>query len=430
MTILKKTRSRTPRYTKALPASTGRPPSIPTKWEKLKAVDAANCEPQFIRILRSHQMDCDHLRVVLRSRYVKGRPWSKTEFDACFRAWSNGIPLTIIAAALDRNPQDMIFRLLDECHKVGRQFTEKGRSLGSANWTREVEACASELFDAGLPAWRIAALFGVDFEHVEKAMFSARPDYGHRKRNPFGVNTDHKYFSNRKVLRDTDLRVRSALDAFAGSGKTTRIIRETFPAASILAIENDQRVFAEAQQAGPWGDRVTWDNRDNLLVLASLLRDRRRFDLVDLDPFVSCHEQLQFVWPLLKEESLLFVTFGGEYRRSFISSNRKAIASRYGFLDFDQSNSAYLEEVPYFFLGWVGDHAATHGMTFEVQRAVRYANNCRFWLRVSVKTKSKVREWRGQHLSKDRGGIRFRGCDMPRFREIRAEMDKQKSLFV
>lgn len=423
-----KQRTRKPRYSRPLPNGRSEGIQVARSWDALSLDRKKDSEPDFLQILAKHGFSDIPVPVPLKRRYTSGRRWTAEEFTACRTAWEAGMSLTLIAASLNRNPQDMIYRLLDYCHDNGLEFTERGRSAGSAGWSTSVAACAADLFAAGLPAWKIAALFRVDFEHVEKQVFLARADYGHKKHNPFAINTSHKYLTNQRVIESSGIKVVAVVDAFAGEGKTTRIIHRAFPHAEILAVESDPDTFQRAQ-ANPWPACITWLCEDNRKVLRECRAGNRRFDLIDLDPFVSCAEQLPFVWDLLAEDSLLFLTFGGEYRRSFIGSNRKAIAARYGFLDETLGNSEYLEEVPFFFLGWVGHHASQHAYSFEVLRAVRYANNCRFWLR--TRRDNAVTDWRREHISQERGGYKFHALHLPRFAEVRRELDMidQKDLF-
>jgi tRNA G26 N,N-dimethylase Trm1 len=287
-----------------------------------------------------------------------------------------------------------------------------------------------DLFEKGLTAWRIAVLFRVDFEYVEKALFVKRDDYGHKKKNPFAICTDHKHVVNSKVLMGSDIGIADAVDAFAGEGHLTAQLSKINPDCEIIAIESNPVTFERAQQRA-WLSNVTWMNRDNIEVFKSLLRGKRRFDLIDLDPFVTCHQQLEIIWPLLKPRALLFVTFGGEYRRSFITSNRKAIGRRYGFPGTGLDNKKYLEIVPRFFIGWVGKQAATHGFTFKVLRAVRYPNTCRFWLRVIKKGELAAYKWFDGITSAEDGGYLWRDIDIPRFRTVRGELheETQGSLF-
>ncbi len=417
-------RPREPRYSKPLPEGNNAQIMVPHSWDDLKPVPKDQCDSKYLNILE--QCGFGHIQPVvpLKARYSQGRRWTREEFQACVISWKSGISLTLIAASLNRNPQDMIFRLLDYCEREGLEFTERGRSEGSDNWTPAVGECAGKLFEAGLPAWKIATLFQVDFEHVEKQLFLKRHDYGHRKKNPFGINTDHKHLINAKVLADSGDNIQDALDAFAGEGKTTTIIEDLFPHARILAVESDNTVFSKSQIRA-WNSTTEWINQDNLAVISTLLKEGRHFDLVDLDPFVTCHAQLKEVWHLLRPQALLFVTFGGEYRRSFISSNRKAIASRYDFYNENLDNKTYLELVPCFFLGWIAHLAMLNCYTFSILRAVRYANNCRFWLSVKQCSSRTAKEWFSKIVTPQHGGFRFNALNLPRFAEVRHELDEK-----
>lgn len=397
---------------------------IPKSWDDLPTISQRHHDPKFLRILEDYGFGRLRSPVPLQRRYTKGRRWTDEEFETCFRAWKEGSSLTLIAAALNRNPQDMIYKLLDRCKIEGIQFTEKGRSDGSRNWTPDVKMCAERLFEAGLPAWKIAALFRVDFEYVEKAVFLGRSDYGHKKRNPFTICSDHKQLINQHVLGISDVKIKMALDAFAGEGSLTMLLEQLFPSANILALESDPETFARAQQR-KWNHKTYWKNVDNLEEIDAMALEGKEFDFADLDPFVTCHKQIPKIWQLLKPEALLFVTFGGEYRRSFIRSNRKAIAERYGFSNPDLDNREYLTVVPEFFLGWVALQAVGNGFMFDVIRAVRYPNNCRFWLRARSIGISQAPEWFEQIAERESGGWQFRGLVLPRFKEVRHELEQQ-----
>src|SRR6476660_6788206 len=108
--------NRVPRYAKSLPAG-NHVPRIPGSWEELEPINKENCDPQFLKILANHGFTSVRLTVPLQRRYTRGRRWTEEEFTACFSAWRSGVSLTLIAAALNRNPQDMIYRLLDHCHE-------------------------------------------------------------------------------------------------------------------------------------------------------------------------------------------------------------------------------------------------------------------------------------------------------------------------
>src|SRR5690606_41622756 len=60
---------------------------------------------------------------------------------------------------------------------------------------------SEELFENGLPAWKIAVIFRIEFEHLEKELFVKRKGYGHNKKNPFTINTDHKQFVNESIIK-------------------------------------------------------------------------------------------------------------------------------------------------------------------------------------------------------------------------------------
>jgi hypothetical protein len=403
---------------------------VPDSWCKVAPIPSRFHDKKFIKILKAHGFSDIQSPVPLVGRYTKGRRWKPEEFEACYAAWKSGTSITLIAAGLNRNPQDIIYKLLERCKSEKIDFTEKGRSEGSKNWTPTVANCAAKLFEAGLPAWKIAALFQVDFEHVEKALFLNRSDYGHRKMNPFVICTDHKHLVNQKVVKRAGVYIRSALDAFAGEGSLTTLLEELFPEAMLIAVEANPETFSRAQKK-TWGPNVSWLNEDNCEVMTRLVNCGARFDLIDLDPFVTCYEQAQHVWKLLNPESLLFVTFGGEYRRSFIRTNRKAIAKRYGFYNESLSNPEYLEVVPYFALGWLAMQAATNGFYFEVIRAIRYPNNCRFWTKVIEIGNLRAKNWLLNTTTEEYSGWRFKNLVLPRFRNIRRELDNrdQASLF-
>jgi len=394
---------------------------IPKSWDALRPLSESEHDPKFLGILREHGLSELKSPIPLLGRYTRGRRWTFQEFEECYRAWRSGVSLTLVAGALNRNPQDMIYKLLGRCKAEGLKFSEKGRSEGSSRWTSDVAKCAAKLFEAGLPAWKIAVLFRVDFEHVEKAVFMGRPDYGHQKKNPFAICTDHKHLVNAKVLRSSRVNVEDALDAFAGEGRFTRLVEEIYPTAAIIAVEADTRTFLKVKREA-WGPRTRWFNGDNLEVFKELQAVGCKFDLIDLDPFVTCHEQVKVVWPLLKSQALLFITLGGEYRRSFIGSNRKAIAVRYGFQDFKLDNQTYLEVVPSSFLGSVAGRASQNGFVMELIRAIRYPNTCRFWTKVTHVGEKRAKVWLDRISVEQAGGRIWSDLDIPRFRKVRWEL--------
>ena len=399
--------------------------SISPKWCELPSVEPEKHDKKYLNILAQYSFDDLPIPIPLVGRYSKGRRWVPGEVETCYEAWKSGVSLTKLAAYLNRNPQDMIYKLLARCKRDGIDFTQKHRSEGSSNWTNEVECCAANLFDAGLPAWKIAVIFQVDFEHVEKSLFVKRKDYGHNKKNPFSICTDHKQLVNFKIATSLNGKVSTVLEAFAGEGRFTKILEQIASIKTIVAIEKDGDTFARANSRC-WGRNISWIKDDNMNYFRIARQEEKKFDLIDLDPFVTCHKQLEFVWDLLNREAYLFVTFGGEYRRSFIKSNRKSISKRYGFFNIGLNNQEYLELVPHYFLGYVAEKAAQYNFTFEILRSVRYANNCRFWLKVYKMDGPETLRWLSDNTITKYGGRKFLDLEIPRFRDVRKEIDDAK----
>ena len=387
------------------------------EWSSLCESLRAKHEPIYLDILQKHGFSSLLLPIPLSKRYSKPRKWSQEEEEFIFTGWSRGKPITLLSAYLNRNPQDIIYKLLRKCKKVGLIFTQKNISLGSGNWTNKVYKCSEELFEAGLPAWKIAVIFQVDFEHVEKELFKKRNGYGHNKKNPFAINTEHKQLVNKQIIENCKINIRSALELFAGEGNFTKNILGLKNIKKIICIENDENTISVFRKKIS-DKRVQLICEDNLKYLLSSATET--FDLIDVDPFVTCNEQLKFIWKHLNPNSLLFVTFGGEYRRSFIKTNRISIQKRYGFYDGTMDNKKYLEIVPYYFLGYVAGLAAGNGFSFTVLKSVRYANNCRFWLKITRDVQSV--QWLERNTEKSKDCRCYIDHLIPRFREIRHEI--------
>lgn len=405
---------RRPRFIRPL-KRTGIKVEIPSDWEDLPCIDGGEHDPTFIKILSDLGLPSTS-PIPLVTRYSKPRPWSAEELNACIEAHERRIPIGLMSAALNRNPQDIIYRLLDVCHASNKVFREVG--LGANRWTEKKKIAARKLFLAGLTAWRIGALFGVDFEGVEKSVYAGRVDYGHSKRNPFAICTDHKQTLNREILKEITSGPR-VLDAFAGEGRFAAIVEELFPDSPIVCIEQSLETFKRAQEIRDWAISTHWIAGNNVQIMRHLASTEEQFDVIDIDPFVSCHEQIDLTWPLLKNEGFLFVTFGGEYRRSFIRTNRLAIRKRYGFYDSAMSNSEYLEVVPSFFLGWLAAQATENDFVFQIKRCVRYPNTCRFWLWTHRQTPRLCKAWFHDHARYKSNGVQWRNLEIPRFAELR-----------
>jgi hypothetical protein len=394
-------------------------------WEDLPALPAEVHETKFIDALSRHGFSDLRLVVPLKARYTKGRRWSEQDLVEAIDAWHKKKSITFVAACLNRNPQDMIYKLLDYCKSKNIVFTQKYRSEGSSEWNERTKLCAEELFENGLPAWKIAAIFRVDFEHVEKELFVKRDQYGHNKKNPFGINTDHKQLVNVSILQSSDVLPSRVFEPFAGEGRFTKSLSSHERVKEIVCVEQDETTI-ETFKKNITSSKVSLYHDDNLNQMGK--SELGKFNLIDLDPFVTCHEQLTTVWQHLNDDSLLFVTFGGEYRRSFIKTNRQSIANRYGFIDIDCDNKSYLEIVPFFFLGHVAKIASENNFKFNVIRAVRYANNCRFWLKMERVDINKSIKWLSESTKIDHSGYLYFGLKMPRFREVRAEIDNARNV--
>ena len=322
-----------------------------------------------------------------------------------------------MSAALNRNPQDIIYRLLDECSDSDTGFRQVGLKSFGALEERKL-AAGRKLFEAGLTAWRIAALFGIDFEGVEKLLYKGRSDYGHAKKNPFGVCTDHKQIANEAILSRLPKPDR-ILDAFAGEGRFAINVSQAFPGSQVLCIESDSNTISRGRAQTKEYPKIHWEHANNVEVMKRLAESGKSFELVDLDPFVSCRDQVPLVWKLLTAQSHLFITFGGEYRRSFIGTNRKAIANRYGYDNAELSNRDYLETIPSYFLGWVARQAAVNGFVLSLKYCVRYANNCRFWLGACASDSTVCGQWYSQTVKENQSGFEWNNLSLPRFAQVR-----------
>lgn len=376
-----------------------------------------------MQILARHGFDDRPLRVPLQARYTKARRWSDHELEWAYERWREGTTFDEICARLNRNPQDIIFKLIDVCRERGEVFTEAGRSVGSGNWTPEIETCANELFAAGLPAWKVAVTFGVDFEHCEKRLYAGRADYGHNKRNPFAVCTDHKHRLNVAIVKAVAPRAASVFEGYAGLGLSTNGYLEALPDASVVAVEQDEETADRLTASLTCAERVTIerDTARRVLLRRILNAPEDRFDLIDLDPFVTCADAIGPALELARDGTLLFVTFGGEYRRCFIGSNRKSLAKRYRVQLVDATNSEALQEMPRFMLGEVASQALTQGLLLEPLLLVRYPMVVRAYVRVrKPKSLQALLDGFNERVRRDERGARF-DVPIPKWRSVDAE---------
>lgn len=377
-------------------------------------------DPVFLGILERHGFGGCPLPVPLQRRYTKPRRWAQNELDWAYEQWRVGQSFNVITRTLNRNPQDIIFKLIDLCRARGEVFTEAGRNVGSANWSASVEACATDLFAAGLPAWKIALIFDVDFEHCEKRLYAARSDYGHQKKNPFAVCTEHKRLLNIAVVKASAPKVKRVFEGYAGEGISTNNYLDALPNARIVAVEGSSDIADRLASniSEPQRVEVQEDTARRVLLRRILDMPDDKFDLIDLDPFISCADAIGPALELARDNALLFVTFGGEYRRCFIRSNRKALAKRYRVELFDASNAEALQEMPKFMLGELACQAMTRGLLVEPLVVVRYPMIVRAYLRLRrAKSTQALLDGFASSVSRDERGSYF-NVSMPKWRSV------------
>jgi hypothetical protein len=99
---------------------------IRNSWNDLPSVPTTNHDKDLLKILVDHGFADIPTPVPLVARYTKGRRWTDLEFQSCFDAWRAGTSLTFVAAALNRNPQDMIYKLLARCEEERMRATTEG----------------------------------------------------------------------------------------------------------------------------------------------------------------------------------------------------------------------------------------------------------------------------------------------------------------
>lgn len=368
-------------------------------------------DPVFLAILERHGFAARPLPVPLQGRYTKPRRWTADELDWAFQQWQDGQTFNAITSSLNRNPQDVIFKLLDLCKERGITFTEAGRNVGAANWTPEAEACASELFAAGLPAWKVALIFDVDFEHCEKRLYAARSDYGHKKMNPFAVCTEHKRQLNIAIVKTVAPAAKRVFEGYAGEGISTNLYLAALPGARFVVVEENADTMCRLRAAISDSARteLEQDTARRALLRRVLEAPGERFDLIDLDPFVSCAGAVGPALELAKDRALLFVTFGGEYRRCFIGSNRKSLIKRYRVQMPDASNAEALEEMPRFMLGELACQALTQGFLIEPLLVVRYPMIVRAYLRLrKPRSTQALVDGFNERVTRDARGAYFR----------------------
>jgi hypothetical protein len=89
-------------------------------WNTLLPIEQPNLDhdERFVKILNDHGFGEDMAPVPLQGRYSKPRRRATSELDWAFRQWEAGVAMNHISAALNRNPQDMIYKFQIECPRT------------------------------------------------------------------------------------------------------------------------------------------------------------------------------------------------------------------------------------------------------------------------------------------------------------------------
>lgn len=366
------------------------------------------------KILKRHGIAYEgkeHLLTISPTR----KRWTQKEKEDAYEDWVGGLSTFDLVCKYNRNPKDLGQALREVCKTKGVKFkhTRCARIDNKANWNKE---CAEELFKAGLPLWKVAIALDCEMTYVQRHLINR----GHEKKIN-QVSTEHKWFVNRQVLRNTHEKVSRALDAYGGLGHSAEIIHEVFPQAHIDVVEIDKETYEAGKERCP---TASWHLGDNLEFLEGC---ESKYDFVDLDPFSNSYEQLKMIWGLLKSRGVFFLTLGGEYLNAPLYRNRVSIKGRYDFDPKDIEFKPYQDAFPYYFLGWVLKQANDHGFLLNVTRSVRYMSICRFWL-----TFERVEKARPQYTHDGKGYYPNFKITIPRFKDVRGEMNtpmRQSELF-
>jgi hypothetical protein len=343
----------------------------------------------------------EHLLKVAPTR----KRWTNTEREGAYADWKAGMSSFDLVCKYNRNPKDLQMAISAICKVRGDTFknTKCARIDSKENWNKD---CADELYEAGLPLWKISIALNCELTFVSERMINR----GHgKKRNQ--VSTDHKWFVNELELKDTPIKIRSALDAYGGLGHSAEIVRQAFPKAHIDVVEIKEEFYNEGKQRCP---SAVWHLGDNIEFIKST---KRTYDFIDLDPFSNSYDLLQLIWKRLRKKGVFFLTFGGEYLNAPLFRNRISIRNRYGFDADHLEFKPYQDTLPYYFLGWVLKQANDNGYVLNVNRGVRYMSICRFW---GTFSKQEVTE--PQYIKDNMGWKPRLDFYLPRFSEVRGEM--------
>nr|WP_246344781.1 hypothetical protein [Conexibacter arvalis] len=251
-------------------------------------------------------------------------------------------------------------------------------------------------------------------------MYAARRDYGHRKKNPFAICTDHKRAVNVAVVQATATHAKRVFDGYAGEGISTVQYMDVLPQATFVAVEENAETASRLAGAitEPGRVEIEIDTARRALLRRLLERPDEKFDLIDLDPFVTCADTIGPALEMAQDNAMMFVTFGGEYRRCFIGSNRKSLAKRYRIHLPEASNAEALEEMPRFMLGELASQAMTQGFLVEPLLVIRYPMIVRAYLRLRrAKSTQSLLDGFARSVVRDERGAYFR-VPIPKWRSV------------
>lgn len=363
-------------------------------------------------ILKKHGVSYEGDRDLLKIKPTRKR-WTEKEKENAYQDWAEGMPFFDLVCKYNRNPKDLSQVIRAKCKDYGTTFkqTQKPEIDNKTNWNAD---CAQELFEAGLPLWKVAIALECEMDYVQNHLINRGHD---KKINQ--ISTDHKWFVNEKVLSESP-KIKRALEAFGGYGHSAEIIKKTHPEAHVDVVEIDKETLDKGRERCPQAEWFHMDSADYIKTTT------HKYDFVDLDPFSNSYDHLQNIWGLLEKEGVFFLTFGGEYFNGPLHRNRLSIERRYGFRADDLEYSDYRRELPFAFLGWVFKQANDNGYALNLMRAVRYMSICRFWF--TFKQDPNAIQYEPYEY-----GLRPNfEVSLPKFKEVRSEMisdDVQGTLF-
>lgn len=353
-------------------------------WDDVLGDRVLGHEQKFIDILEAHGFADLPLAVPLAK--TPARRWTNSDIDQLVHLWDEeSCSLHALSIALNRNPEDITYKLMGVYTDKGLTFSAAGRGVGSSNWTDAVADCAKELFAAGLPAWKIGATFGVDSTYCKAKLYDGRDGYGHHKMNSFDACSEHKRAVNAAMVKALKPNATTLLECFAGEGKSTLGYAEAMPyLVKAVAIDRNPETFHTlAGNTASLGEKVTVVQSAAKIHLMRLILDENTgpFDVIDLDPFTSCAEEVPLAIELAKPGTLLFLTIG-EHRKAHTPSGILSLAQRHQAWPDDTSSTTMGAEAPRYILGEVARAALKQNYLLEPFLVIRYASIIRAYCRL------------------------------------------------